>query len=229
MTKKKYSEWIGQMADFAKRPHYADQTPGSLKLLAQLVRTHQPETIVELGTAHGLSTRLWIEEATEETRIVCIDQDFKMLRSTERILPVDLSRLELVEKWVHDVHLQDYWGGRTLLYVDIHSDHMHVMDAVPDLPPNSIVIFDDVWRSNKRLKTEEEKKEFLEQVVTPEIDYMAFKSIWPLCYGDYWRRGGFWGFGEVSLICNWVAENKITLHWEKGAKVVWFQWPLDKA
>lgn len=223
--KKKYRDWIKALADYqGGREHFSDQTVESLRVLAQLIKLYEPDTIMELGTAHGLSTRLWLDEAKPETKIVCVDAGFTPLLGTAEILPLDIDRLELVEGWVRKTRLQDYWEGRTLLYLDIHSDHKHVMDAIPDLPNGSAVVFDDVWRSGKKLVTEEDRETFLKKVVEPQIDYTAPKAIWPLCYGDYWRRGGFWGFGEVPLLMNWVRENKITLHWEIGAKVVWFPW-----
>lgn len=230
MKKDKYEGWIRAFGrHLGGRPKYADQTPGSMALLAMLIKICEPTRIVELGTSHGLSTRLWLEQ-TEDIPIVCVDASFKLLYGGMAVLPLDIERLTLVEDWVHDVRLQDYWreDDRVLLYVDIHTDHQHVMDAVPDLPQGSMVVFDDVWRSNKRLVKQEDKDEFLKTVVEPQIDSDAPRAIWPLSYADYWKRGGFWGFNEVPLICDWTKENKVTLHWEKGVKIVWFRWPSDK-
>lgn len=230
MRKNKYGEWIRAFGrHLGGRPKYSDQTPGSMVLLAQLVRLYNPTRIVELGTSHGLSTRLWLER-TGDIPIICIDASFDLLRGGSAVLPLDLGRLTLVEEWVHDIRLQDCWDedDKVLLYVDIHTDHQCVLDAVPDLPKGSVVIFDDVWRSNKKLVTQKDKDEFLKTVVEPQIDTDAPRAIWPLRYADYWRRGGFWGFPEVPLICKWSEENKVTLHWEKDVKIVWFQWPADR-
>lgn len=231
MKKDKYKGWIRAFGNhLGGRPKYADQTPGSMALLAMLLKVCEPTRIIELGTSHGLSTRLWLEQ-TEDIPITCIDASFKLLYGGMAVLPLDIERLTLIEEWVHDVRLQDCWreDDKVLMYVDIHTDHQHVMDAVPDLPNGSIVVFDDVWRSNKRLVKQEDKDEFLKTVVEPQIDSDAPRAIWPLRYSDYWKRGGFWGFNEVPLICEWAEENKVTLHWEKGVKIVWFQWPSDKA
>ena len=123
---KKYENWIRVLADYqGGRPNFSDQTVGSLVLLKKLVHLYEPQTIMELGTAHGLSTRLWLEEAPS-AKIVCVDASFDPLKGTASVLPLDLGRLELKQGWVHDFRLQDYWEGRALLYVDIHI----VKDAV---------------------------------------------------------------------------------------------------
>jgi len=226
----KYHGWIRALADYqGGRPHFADQTPESLYVLKQLVGVHRPTVIIELGTVYGLSTRLWLEEAPTAT-IHCIDAGFGPLRGTKAALPYNEHGLTLHESWVHDVRLQDLWAedDKVLLYVDVHSDHLHVFDAVPDLPSRSIVVFDDVWRCGKRLESQEEIDAFVEETVKPQIDYTAPKAIWPLRYAHYWKRGGFYGFDGVPIICNWVEQNRVSLHWEKGAKLVWFQWPQDK-
>lgn len=231
MTKEeKYQEWIQQLAMFqGGRPHFSDQTPESMILLEKLVRMYAPSMIIELGTAHGLSTRLWLEQ-TEGIPIICVDAGFDPLRGSSAVLPVDFSRLTLKETWVRAVDLKSLWAGQScvLLYVDVHSDHDHVLKSIPDLPQTSVVIFDDVWRSSRKLETQEQRDEFVKAVVEPQIDYTAPKAIWPLCYADYWKNGGFWGFQEVPLLCDWVAANHVRLHWEAGAKLVWFQWPQDK-
>jgi len=231
MKKSEYAVWIKILADYqGGRPNFSDQTPESLLVLERLVRLYEPTKIIELGTAHGLSTRLWLEH-TEGVPIICVDAGFDPLLGSASVLPVDLNRLTLMQKWVREVPLTELWkpDDKVLLYVDVHSDHQHVLDAIPHLPTRSAVVFDDVWRSNKKLKTAEEIEEFVKEVVEPQIDFTAPKAIWPQSYADYWKRGGFYGFTEVPLICMWTAANKVTLRWEKGAKLVWFQWPQDKA
>jgi len=229
-TREKYEGWIRALADYqGGRPNYADQTPESLDVLASLVQMYQPQCIIELGTAHGLSTRLWLEK-TKDVPIHCIDASFEPLRGTASVLPVDFDRLQLHQRWVRDVNLQELWGDKkTLLLVDIHSDHPHVFNSIPHIPPGSVVVFDDVWRSPKRLETKEDKEAFRLEVVAPQVDHTAPLEIWPLSYADYpTGRGGFWGFTEVPELMQFVGHHKITLHWETGAKVVWFCWPQDK-
>lgn len=227
---KKYKEWIKILADYqGGRPHYADQTIESMEVLSALVGIYNPECIIELGTAHGLSTRLWLD-ITEGIPIHCVDASFTALRGTSSVLPVDFSRLTLHENWVRDVNLQGLWGDKkTLLYVDVHSDHAHVFRAIPDLPHGSIVVFDDVWRSGKKLITKEDQEAFRLRVVAKQVDHTAPMEIWPRSYADYpMGKGGFYGFSEVPEIMQFVAHHKIKCHWEVGAKVLWFQWPQDK-
>ena len=230
-SQRKYGNWIQKLAEYqGGRPHFADQQPESLYLLEKLVEMTQPKRIVELGTAHGLSTRLWIDETGDDVEIICIDAGFTPLKGSNGVLPVDFSRLTLVEKWVHDVDLPALWadGKKTILYVDIHSDHQHVFNAIPTLPVGSVVIFDDLWYSEEELDTEEKREKFREEVVKPQVDFTAPLAIWPLAWDTYWRGGSFWGFPEVHYICAWTKENRVKLHWEEEAKVVWFLWPQDK-
>jgi len=228
----RYAGWIKAISDLSGRKYFADQTVGNLILLKKLANSAilDPTVVIELGTSYGLSTRLWLDTVSEGVPIHCIDTGFTQLENSAKVLPLDKERLTLHQQWVHDVPFEQFWteNDRVLLFVDIHSDHQYVLDRVPLLPRGSVVIFDDVWRTGKKLTTEEDREHFLKEVVTPEVDREAPIGIWPLSYADYWKRGGFWGFAEVPLLCEWAAANKVTFHWEKGAKLIWFQWPQDK-
>lgn len=226
-----YAGWIKVLADYqGGRTYFADQTVESMMLLEKLVEIYKPTVIIELGTAHGLSTRLWIRHAPRETKIICVDASFDPLIGSSVVLPVEMNRLTLMQRWVHDVKLSSLWTDKdiVLLYVDIHSDHRHVLNHISNLPTGSIVVFDDLWRSSKKLDTDEEKEAFFQEVVIPQVDRTAPLAIMPRDYAPYWKNGGFWGFTEVPIICEWTAANRVKLHWEKGAKLVWFQWPHDK-
>jgi len=228
----RYAGWIKAIADLSGRRHFADQTVGNLKTLKKLasISMLDPTVVIELGTSYGLSTRLWLEIAPSEVPIHCVDTGFTQLENSARVLPLNMDRLSLHQAWVHDVPFEQFWTSkdRVLLFVDIYSDHQYVLDRIPQLPRGSMVIFDDVWRSARKLDTDEARARFLEEVVTLDVDRDAPKGIWPLFYADYWKRGGFWGFGEILLLCEWAAANKVSFHWEKGAKLIWFQWPGDK-
>ncbi len=236
-----HKDWIKTLADLqGGRPFFSDQTAASLYVIGRLAQVYKPSVIIELGTNYGLSLRRW-REAAPTTPVVCVDACFDPLRQSQTVLPVDMTGVTLIEKMVHDVDLKKLWlpadqnperGAGTkqdvvLLYVDVHSDHEHIFEAVKQLPHASIIVFDDVWRTSRPLATKAEKDEFFKAVVFPEVDQTAPMEIMPLCYADYWRCGGFWGFDEVPKICDWTRANKIQLHWEAGAKVVWAQWPQD--
>jgi len=195
----RYAGWITAISDLSGRKYFADQTIGNLKTLSKLVQMVEPAVVIELGTSYGLSTRLWLDTVPEGVPIHCIDTGFTQLDNSARVLPLDKERLTLHQQWVHDVPFEQFWteNDRVLLFVDIHSDHQYVLDRIPQLPKGSLVAFDDVWRSPKKLATKEDQEKFLKEVVTLEVDREAPLGIWPLSYADYWKRGGFWGFAEV--------------------------------
>jgi predicted O-methyltransferase YrrM len=224
-----YAQWIKTLADLqGGRPFFSDQNPGSLELIGRLAEVFKPTLIVEAGTNYGLSLRRW-KEVAPNTPIVAIDASFGPLRQSQTVLPIDLANVTLKESYLNQVDLKSLWKPTdvVLLYVDVHSDHEHVFNAIPTLPTTSIVVFDDVWRCNGRLVTETQKEEFFKAYVLPQVDRTAPMEIMPRCYSDYWRGGGFWGFDEVPKICAWSDSRRLTLHWEEGVKVVWFQWPQD--
>ncbi len=223
-----HKQWIKTLADLqGGRPFFSDQTEGSLGLIGRLVEIYHPTKIIELGTNYGLSLRRW-REVAPAIPVTCIDASFAPLKQSQTVLELNLHGVSLIEKMVHDVDLAALWGSdRVLLYADIHSDHDHVFDAIPKLPDSSIVIFDDVWRSPMHLYTPEDKELFFNATVMPQIDRTAPREIMPNCYSHYWRGGGFWGFGEIEKICAWSKEKNLTLHWEEGIKIVFFQWPQD--
>jgi len=221
----KYTHWIKALADYqGGRPHFSDQTPESLDVLAKLVEIHQPTMIVELGTAHGLSTRLWLDTVPETTVIHCVDASFQPLRGTATVLTVNFDRLILHETWVDSVQLENLWTekDRVFLYIDVHSQHTHALAATLHLPERSVVLFDDVWYSEQPLDNPEIREAFIEETVKPQIDFTAPKEIWPLCWANY-RTGALYGFGEVPLIAAWLLEHNLTAHWEKEAKVLWWE------
>jgi len=225
-----YRRWIRVIADsLGGRPHFSDQTPESLYLLGQLVEIYKPTVIIECGTSHGMSTRLFKQKAPT-TLIHCIDSGFTLLRNSLSALPLEIGGLLLHECWLDQVKLEDLWtdSDKVLIYADVHSQHQHIFNAVPKLP-DGMVVWDDVWYSPDLLDTPEKQEAFLRDVITPQVDIDADKAIWPMCWQRYWKGGTFWGFPEVDILCKWAETNKVKLHWEEGVKVAWFQWPHDKA
>ena|ERR1035437_422936 len=227
--KTKYAQWVKTLADLqGGRPFFSDQNPNSLQLLGRLAEVFKPTKIIEVGTNYGLSLRRW-KEVAPTTPIVAIDAGFGPLKQSLTVLPLDLTNVTLMECWANQVDFKSLWTDKdvVLLFIDIHSDHSHVLKAVESLPTTSVVVFDDVWRSNVALTSKAAQDEFFDRVVFPEVDQTAPLEIMPQCYSDYWRGGGFYGFEEVPQICQWALNKKAQLHWEEGIKEIWFQWPQD--
>jgi FkbM family methyltransferase len=226
-----FYEWIVKLSTAQKRLYYHDQTPESLNDLVKLVDKYKPTKIVELGTLSGLSLRTWLSADTN-AEIIAIDLSFAPLRQSQQIIPVDLSRVKLLEQDILKTDFSQLWGpeDRVLLYVDARDmPNVPIMDhvlqhAVPLLPEESVVVIDDVWRSETALNSEN-SLEFLKGVIIREIDHLqCFQGH----YAPYWKGGSFFGFREVMPLMNWVNQNKVDLNFQVGIKSVAFEWKQQR-
>lgn len=224
-----YRHWLDLVIYTANRPYFQDQTPYSLDALERFVHATSPTVIVELGTANGMSCRAWLR-AAPTARMVCVDLSFKALRASTNILPLDMSRLTLVEADILKVDLSRYWGpdDKVLLFVDAHDlpnvpIMRHVLDtAVPHLPPGSMVVVDDLWYSPQTL-THENAPAFLQEAIVPRIDSLGCLEAH---YAPYHAGGSFVGFAEVVPLLEFVNRHKLTLHFSPLSKNVGFAVPV---
>lgn len=216
-----YRHWIDILAYLDNRLYYRDQTQDSLAALENLAREFAPTVIVELGTLGGLSLRAW-ERAAPGARIVAVDLSFATLRESTRILPLDLSRVTLLEQDILGVDFPALWGpdDRVLFFVDAHDlpgvpIMRHVLEtAVPALPHGSQVVVDDLWHSPERL-SQANAPAFLEGTVSNEIDVLqCFEGH----YAPYHGGGSFLGFREVVPLLEFVNAHGIELVFDGRAK-----------
>lgn len=223
-----FHEWIARLATAQNRLYYRDQTPESLNDLVELVDKYKPTKIVELGTLSGLSLRTWLSADTN-AEIVAIDLSFVPLRQSQQILPVDLSRVKLLEQDILKTDFSRLWGpeDRVLLYIDAHDQpNVPIMDyvlrnAVLVLPSGSMVVVDDLWHSPATLSSKT-ALQFFKNTVINEIDPLqCFQGY----YAPYWKGGSFFGFREVIPLMEWVNRNRIDLVFKSGVKSVAFEWP----
>ena len=226
-----FSEMIKTVSKAEKRLYYRDQTPESLTALVQLVHNYQPTKIIELGTLSGMSLRAWIQ-AGGEIEIISIDLSFKYLLNSQQILPIDLSRVKLIEQNIMTVDFSNLWNksDRVLLYIDAHDlpnvpIMAHVLNnVVPLLPEKSTVAIDDLWYS-RHLLSDSNAINFFEQVIIPQFDPIIFRELF---YAPYWKGGSFAGFQEVIPLMEWVCKNCIDLTIQQKNKMVYFQLLQDK-
>lgn len=223
-----YRHWIDLLAYLGRRLYYRDQSPQTLASLENLARTFDPTVIVELGTLGGMSLRAWIRSAPK-ARIVAVDLSFDTLRQSAEILPLDLSRVILLETDILKVDFSSLWNAddRVLFFVDAHDlpgvpIMRHVCEqVVPALPPGSLVVVDDLWHSPQEL-SRGNAAAFLEGKVLPEIDELqCFEGY----YAPYHGGGSFMGFREVRPLLHYVNARGIHLHFDGNAKNVSFQIP----
>jgi len=223
-----FQEWITEFEFAQNRLYYRDQTPESLNYLLKLVDKYKPTKIVELGTLSGLSLRLWLL-ADSGAEIIAIDMSLAPLRQSQQIIPVDLSKVKLLEQNILKTDFRRLWGSddRVLLYVDAHDmPNVPIMDyvlqnAVPALPFGSMVVVDDLWHSATILE-DKTARQFFENTVINDIDPLqCFQGY----YAPYWKGGSFFGFREVIPLMQWVNRNKVKLIVPTDIKSIAFQPP----
>lgn len=222
-----FASWITTIAHRDRRLYYRDQTTRSLNQLVQYVRQYRPTRVVELGTLLGLSLRTWLA-ADPDLRVTAVDLSFDNLHNSCEFLPLDLSRVVLLQQNILDLDFSGLWSAsdRVILYVDAHDlsgvpimEHV-LCHALPVLPAGSLVIVDDLWYSPQEL-TEENAGEFLNSVVINEIDPLQCFDGY---FAPYWQGGSFMGFMEVVPLMEWANRNKVELSFSPGIKSVMFEW-----
>ena len=231
IKKEKFTCWIDLLALAQKRLYYRDQTPGSLCSLIELVKKFSPTKIIEIGSLFGLSLRAWLEADTN-AEIIAVDLSFKPLLQTRDIIPVDLSRVKLIEKSVMEVDFKKLWtqNDRVLFYLDAHDEPgVNIIDyivknVVPYLPTGSILAIDDLWYSSNQL-TKESALDFFDKVVTPQFDPIICRELY---YAPYWKGGSFVGFLEVIPLMKWVNNNNIELTITSDVKMIYLQKEQNK-
>ncbi|MBF0449811.1 MAG: glycosyltransferase [Candidatus Magnetomorum sp.] len=223
-----FSKMIKTVAKAERRLYYRDQTPKSLTALVQLVHHYQPTKIIELGTLSGMSLRAWLH-AGGHHEIIAIDLSFQYLMNSQKILPIDLSKVTLIEQNIMTVDFSKLWhsSDRVLLYIDAHDlpnvpIMAHILNSVvPLLPKGSIVAIDDLWYS-KYLLSASNALTFFDQVVIPQFDPIIFRELF---YAPYWKGGSFVGFQEVIPLMEWAHRNFIEFSIQDDVKMVSFQLP----
>lgn len=226
--KNQFQDWIGKLSSANKCLYYRDQTPESLNVLVDLVHANQPTKIVELGTLTGLSLRAWLC-ATTDAEISAIDLSFKPLQASQRMIPIDLSRVRLIEQNALNTDWSKLWGpgDRVLFYFDAHDlPDVPIMNsflrhAAPSLPAGSRVIVDDIWFSSATLDQTNAETWFHSSVLGQIDELQCFEG----CYAPYWKGGSFFGFAEVLPLLAYVNSRKIELSFATGGKSVWFDVP----
>jgi glycosyltransferase involved in cell wall biosynthesis len=226
-----FNNWISKIAIAHRRLYYRDQTPDSLKTLVEIVHHYKTTRVIELGTLSGLSLRTWLS-ADSQLQVTAIDLSFSGLSESQKILPLDLSRVKLVEQDILTVDFHQLWSpeDRVLIYVDAHdSPGVNIMDhvihhALPFLPQGSVVVVDDLWYSGTTL-SKENALDFFDQVVTTQIDPLLIVDF---DFASYWKGGSLVGFPEVIPLLRWINQNRVVLKIPKQIKNVYFQYPLPK-
>ncbi|MDI6448143.1 glycosyltransferase [Anaerobaca lacustris] len=218
---------ISSMARTENRLYYRDQSAQTMTSLAGYARALDPTVIVELGTLAGLSLRTWVTSA-QRAKIYAVDLSFDKLRETMNLLPVDLSRVTLLEQDILKTDFSCLWTeqDRVIFFVDAHDlpgvpimEHV-LTTALPALPDGSLVIVDDLWFSEERL-TRDNAQAFLDGRVVGEIDELqCFEGH----YAPYHEGGSFMGFAEVGPLLEFVNRHGIELRHDVGGKHVSFVW-----
>ena len=221
---------IKSMAEAENRLYYRDQSAQTISSLAKYAHDLKPSVIVELGTLAGLSLRTWVT-STEQAKIYAVDLSFGKLRETMQFLPVDLSRVTLLEQDILKTDFSSLWTSRdkVIFFIDAHDlPNVPIMEHVlttvlPTLPDGSLIVVDDLWFSEERL-TQENARSFLENRVVGEVDELqCFEGH----YAPYHAGGSFMGFAEAIPFLAFVNGRRIELTHEPGSKHASFVWKKD--
>ena len=225
-----FQSWIDTMSMTKKRIYYRDQTVRSFTFLTELVRKHDPTKIIELGTSSGMSLRGWIS-ATTDAEIVAVDLSFDQLHKSKESIPLDLSRVKLIEGDILQVDFAPLWDAndKVLFFVDAHDlDDVPIMNYVLEnvvklLPVGSIVVVDDLWYSSETIAGNKNAKVF-ERITSEEVDPLQILEAY---HAPYWQGGAFVGFKEVVPLMEWVNRNRIELKFDPKGKTVMFHCGQD--
>lgn len=221
-----FSGWCSVMSNIHRRLYYRDQTPASFQSLHDLARSYNPDVIVELGTMSGMSLRCWLM-ASSHAKIKCIDLSFSALHASREILPLDLSRVELIQSDILKLDFSGLWqeGDRVLFFVDAHDVLPdvpimgHVLkNAVPKLPEGSLLVVDDLWHSAETISADNDRDLQCKQILSESDELLSFETH----YAPYHGGGSFWGFPEVVPLLYYVNKYAIPLHFSPEAKHVAF-------
>lgn len=228
MNDNQYGEWIEQVRRVAGRLVCTDQTPESLEAFTRLAQAERPTVIVEIGVGYGLSLRAWVSATRgTTTRILAVDRNFGALDKSLAVLPLNPSRVRRIEADASEVTFRNEWkaGDKVLLYVDAHGTDImaHVLEnVVPTLPPDNIVIVDDLWHSPEVLDDASLSGFYLTSVAQYFRDSGRMP---PHKFATYWVGGSFYGFSEVVPLMAWVNARQIRLAYgQDGTKHVYFSW-----
>ena len=227
-SQRQFQDWIDKFSSTNNRLYYHDQTSESLNKLYNLAQQYKPTKIVELGTLSGLSLRTWLYADTD-AEIVAVDLSFKHLYENQKIVPIDLSCVKLIEKNALETDFAKLWGpeDRVLFYFDAHDmPNVQIMDhflssAVASLPAGSIVIVDDLWFNPTTLDQTNAQTWFHSFVLGQIDELQCFEGY----YAPYWKGGSFFGFHEVLPLMAYVNSHKIELSFKTDGKAVWFEVP----
>ncbi|SHN10076.1 O-methyltransferase [Gracilibacillus kekensis] len=113
-------DWVNKIEAEAEENHVPIMDKQGILLLQQLIRLHQPDKILEIGTAIGYSA-LRMLEAKPEAQIVSVERDN-----------------EMYQRAIHNIHNQNKQG-----HIDvILGDALEVEDLIHDKGPYDLIFID---------------------------------------------------------------------------------------
>jgi predicted O-methyltransferase YrrM len=142
------NDLVAEMEEYAHQNGVPIMEPAGIETMLQLLRIHQPENILEVGTAIGYSA-LRMAFALPETRIITLERDeerfnlavgyIKRAGVQDRIIPIPGDALELEEEvsghGPFDTIFIDAAKGQYKRFFEIYSRH---------LKPGGMIITDNV-------------------------------------------------------------------------------------
>lgn len=138
-----FTSWIRAIGD--------RQTDGlrvkHLEHLSDLIKEHQPDTIVDIVSGCGLTLRLWL--LADDIEVVAIGDQMGEIYESWRSLPLEMGRVRWTNRAIEDVDFTAMWDmdKKVLFYFTLHNrkiGHYLLKNAISHLPKGSIAAINDI-------------------------------------------------------------------------------------
>jgi len=154
-----------------------------IKLLYRLVADLNPGTIIELGTSFGITTA-YLAKAAPEARFVSMLENSGALTITEKNLEkLNIRNVELLYGNSDELLPKLLEGIPELDFILIDANHSKVSilnyfkSCLPKMSNNSMMVFEDIYRSREMKSAWEEIKSHPEVSVTIDLFWIGLVFV----------------------------------------------------
>ncbi len=228
MTNNNFKSWIETIHSYQEYPDLPLESSQNLEYLQQLGNSYKPNKIIEIGTKWGLSLRTWLKTNTDiDQEIISIDFDFNLLNKSQDWLPIDLSKVNLLQQDIFTIDFSQLWNSedRILLYINLENQagipvmEYIVNNAIPQLPLNSLVVINNIWYSPTVFNQQKINK-FIELNLHQDIEPFSCFDVY---YGNYWQGGSILGGNKIISLMECINNNNLEIKIKSKIPMISFQ------
>ncbi len=179
-------EWWISNAEPAAVSHVAKKVPKPAKLAQlfyRLVADLKPGTIIELGTSLGITTA-YLSKAAPEARLLNIIENSEALSITEKNLQkLNIRNVELLSGNLDELLPKLLEGIPELDFILIDENHSKVSIlnyfkcCLPKMSKQSMMVFEDIYRSREMTSAWQEIKSNSEVSVTIDLFWIGLVFV----------------------------------------------------